>query len=164
LEPSGEPTYAPTKRFDVKLFVSHNMSYLVVGLVVVAWVVFFIVRYAPCCKSCVGDDDDDRPIAKPVSSGANDGSASPQHAGAVPRARGLLRRRARRVERLLPRPRHPRLGGSLRRRLRRRARVQLRHLREQCMRHELAPVRGGNSYSGCKKGDDCPMLHVEDED
>ena len=72
LEPSGEPTYAPTKRFDVKLFVSHNMSYLVVGLVVVAWVVFFIVRYAPCCKSCVGDDDDDRPIAKPVSSGAND--------------------------------------------------------------------------------------------
>ena len=65
LEPSGVPTEAPTKRFDLKLFVSHNLSYLIVGVVVAAWAIFFLVRFCPCCAS----EEDDTPISiKPGSS------------------------------------------------------------------------------------------------
>ena len=57
LKPSGEPSFAPTKRFDLKLFVSHNLSYGIVGIVGLAWAIFFIVRYCPCCKCCETDEE-----------------------------------------------------------------------------------------------------------
>jgi hypothetical protein len=55
--PSVEPTEAPTKRYYPKQIIESHMQYVVGGGVFILWVVYFVVRYCPCCKCCEPNDD-----------------------------------------------------------------------------------------------------------
>ena len=55
--PSVVPTEAPTKRYYPKQIIESHMQYVVGGGVFVLWVIYFVVRYCPCCKCCEPNDD-----------------------------------------------------------------------------------------------------------
>ena len=64
--PTGEPSYTPSYEPSpppssmptpgVKLFITHNKSYLILGAVFIAWVVYFVIRYCPS-KCCLPAED-----------------------------------------------------------------------------------------------------------